>query len=441
MRFTSILKNVILENSRFEILFDALTKPSKDKKGLKQKPKLTQEEFFALVSADPTTRMNEVDVQNMSKEDFGKIKAGKYVNWIIKNFLDLSGKLESDPDSPNFQRELKQRRDLFLEDLYKVTDDLKKFERFKNRLPQEKRDINKMNTDELYDAVKDFDLTLATTTKSERKTAEVHPGAKMVYDGENWRVIEIKDKGESGKEAACFYGGNQQETRWCTSAPGLNWFDRYIKDGPLYVLYNPKDTNVSSKTGLPVERYQFHFPSNQFMDKDDRQIDLIDFLVNKAPELKDLFKSYFIKGITNDGTKLDIDSLSSGSTGKFVAIYGLDELINNLPDELEEFKIRNKDKTDLIIKIPESIGRFKNLNMILLQNCIDNIPNSICELPKLRFLSLMDNKNLTSIPDCVVDLPRLLFINLRGSDSVVVPNILKERATDMGKGYWDMGVD
>jgi hypothetical protein len=55
-------------------------------------------------------------------------------------------------------------------------------------------------------------LTLATTTKSERKSAApVHPGAKMVFDGPTWRVIEIENKGPVGKEAACFYGGNNKK--------------------------------------------------------------------------------------------------------------------------------------------------------------------------------------------------------------------------------------
>ncbi len=91
-------------------------------------------------------------------------------------------------------------------------------------------DLAGLTPSSLYDAVKDFDLTLATTTNSERKSAPVHPGSKLLFDGPTWRVIEIKDKGEIGKEAACFYGGNQKETRWCTSAPGLSYFDRYIKD-------------------------------------------------------------------------------------------------------------------------------------------------------------------------------------------------------------------
>ena len=58
MKFTSILKRVILEQSRFELLSDALTKPSKNKEGNKVKPRMSKEEFNQLVQADPTTRLN-----------------------------------------------------------------------------------------------------------------------------------------------------------------------------------------------------------------------------------------------------------------------------------------------------------------------------------------------------------------------------------------------
>jgi hypothetical protein len=114
--------------------------------------------------------------------------------------------------------------------LYKVKEDLLKYEKFKGRLSQDMRDINKLTTDSLYDAVKDFDLTLATTTKSERKTSSVHPGAKLAFDGPTWKVIEIENKGAIGKEAACFYGGNNKETRWCTSAPGLASINHSLKN-------------------------------------------------------------------------------------------------------------------------------------------------------------------------------------------------------------------
>jgi hypothetical protein len=436
MKFTSLLKSVILEQSRFELLFDALTKPSKDKEGNKVKPKLSKEEFVALVTADPTTRTNNVDMETADSKELAKVKAGKYVQWLIKNYLTPS--TERQPGDNGYEREVKQVKDTFMEDLYKVTDDLTKFERFKNRLPQDMRDINRLTPSSLYDAVKDFDLTLATTTKSERKSAPVHPGSKLLFDGPTWRVIEIKDKGAVGKEAACFYGGNQKETRWCTSAPGLSYFNNYIKDGPLYVLYKSGDTDVAPETGLPKERYQFHFPSNQFMDKDDRSIDLVKYLNGPMSELKDFFKPEFAKGLTVGGEKLVIDSFSHGAVGKFIGLYGLDDLIDNLPSTLKEFQIQNRDKNDVTINIPESIGRFKDLNMVLFDNCIERIPDSICTLPKLRFLALINNPKLTEIPECVADLPNLYFLNLKGSSNVKVPESIQAKGTDMGGGMWDL---
>jgi hypothetical protein len=436
MKFTPLLRSIIVEQSRFEVLSNALTKPNKDKEGNTIKPKLTKQEFMALIEADPTTKMNNVDPETATSKELEKIKVGKYSQWIIKNYL--SPVTERQAGDSGYEREVKQVKETFIEDLYKVKEDLQKFERFKSRIQGEK-DINKLTPRQLYDAVKDFDLTLATTTKAERKTAEIHPGAKLLYDGTDWRVIEIRDKGAVGKEAACFYGGNNKETRWCTSAPGASWFDRYIKDGPLYVVFNPNDTKIAPETGLPVTRYQFHFPSNQFMDKDDHQIDLVQYLNGPMKELKHIFKPEFAKGLTVGGQSLIIDSFSQGAVGKFIALYGLDDLIGSLPETLQEFQIINRDsKNQIIIQIPEEIGRFKNLNMILLENCISSIPDSICTLSKLRFIALLNNKELKSIPECIADIPKLYFLNLKGSDNVQVPEKIKERGTDMGGGMWDL---
>jgi hypothetical protein len=441
MKFTSLLKSIIVEQSRFEVLMNALTKSGKDKEGNKLKPKLSQKEFIDLVLADPTTRLNNVDIETATPEELGKIKAGSYVPWLIKHYL--LPKTETNPGDYSYERDVKRAKSVFMEDLYKVTDDLKKFDRFKGRLDKEMRDINKLTPDQLYDAVKDFDLTLATTTKAERKSAPVHPGAKLVYDGDNWRVVEIEDKGVVGKEAACFYGGNNQETRWCTSAPGASWFDRYIKDGPLYVVFNPNDTDVSPMTGLPKTRYQFHFPSNQFMDKDDRQQDLIQLLNGPMSELKSFFKPEFAKGLVLGGTELKIDSLTSGNVGKFIALYGMDDLMDNLPESLSTISIQNRDSKDLIqVELPEDIGRFKNLNNILTDKIsFSKIPDSICTLPNLRFLTIMNNPELKEVPACIIDIPSLIFLNFRGCQNAQIPKGIEERGTplDRDNNMWDMG--
>ena len=438
MKFTSLLKSIIVEQSRFEVLMNALTKSGKDKEGNKLRPKLSKKEFVDLVLADPTTRLNNVDIETATPEELGKIKAGSYVPWLVKHYL--IPKTETNPGDYTYEKDVKRAKDVFMEDLYKVTDDLKKFDRFKGRLPKEMRDINKLTPDQLYDAVKDFDLTLATTTKAERKSAPVHPGAKLVYDGENWRVVEIEDKGQVGKEAACFYGGNNQETRWCTSAPGASWFDRYIKDGPLYVIFNPNDTDVSPMTGLPKVRYQFHFPSNQFMDKDDRQQDLIQLLNGPMSELKSFFKPEFAKGIVLGGKELKIESLTSGTVGKFIALYGLEDLMDSLPKSLERILIQNRDSKDPIhVELPEDIGKLQNLTNILTDNItFSKIPDSICNLKNLNFLAITRNPELKTIPDCVADLPNLMFLNLKGSDNARIPKKIKEKGDPIGPNMWDL---
>ena len=446
MKFTSILKSVILEEqSRFELLFDALTKPSTNKEGKKVKPKLTKQEFMELITADPTTRLNNVDMETADSKELAKVKAGKYVQWLIKNYLTLS--TERQPGDYGYENELNSVKGLFIEDIYKVTNSLQKYEKFKGRLPEDMRDINKLTPDTLYDAVKDFSLEKTKASKEEKKEASQtfqHPGGDVAFRGPNWTVVEIKDQGQLGKDAACFYGGHhlepsKGETRWCTSSPGLNYFDRYIKEGPLYVIIpNNYTGKMGEKSGLPSERYQFHFPSNQFMDVHDHTVDLVGLLNGSMSELKEYFKPEFAKGLTVGGENLVIDSFSTGAIGKFIGLYGLDDLMDSLPSTLKGFQIQNRDKNSIVVNIPESIGRLKNLEMILLDNCVESIPDSICSLPKLRFLALINNDKLRTIPGCLADLDNLYFLNLRGSNNAEIPESIKAKGTDMGGGMWDL---
>ena len=100
----------------------------------------------------------------------------------------------------------------------------------------------------------------------------------------------------------------------------------------------------------------------------------------------------------------------SGVGGKFIALYGLEDLFDSLPETLEQLQIINRDNNNIIISIPPSITRFKDLNFILFDNCVDNAPDYLCELKKLRFLALMNNPKLKKIPDCVsVSIMLLLY--------------------------------
>jgi len=443
IRFTNILKDLIIESSRFQVLYDKFVKP----KERGQKGVMPFETLFAIIAADPTSRFPEgMDVDTAKPEDMEKVKIGKYAQWLLKNFV--SPKMEPnhplmilDPQSGQYKQAMKEYQDLFLEDLYKVTGDLQKFERFKNRLPQEARDINKLTPETLYDNVKDFSLEKTKASATEKKEASktyAHPGADIVYRGTDWTVARISDTGKLGKDAACFYGGSYQEphkgeTRWCTSSPGLTWFDRYITQGPLYVVIPNSGKKYTSEkefgdvSGLPAFRYQFHFPSNQFMDPADRQIDLVDFLNTNEEGLKEYFKPEFMKGLSSaGGTKVSVQ-YPGDSASKFIALYGFDEFFTTLPKNVNRLEFIAKSSNNLNLNIPSTIGNFTDLTAIHFVGCVASIPDSVCNLQKLQFLSLPDNPNIQMLPSCIAEMPKLSVINMKGSNKNSIPDSVKQR--------------
>ncbi len=445
IKFTSILRDLIIESSRFQVLFDKYVKPKKEtRKGI-----MPFHVLFEIIAADPTSRIPEgMEAVNAKPEDMEKVKIGKYTQWILKNFTTPNINLESgitDPNSPAVKQAIKEYQALFLEDLYKVTGDLMKFERFKNRLPQEFRDINKLTPETLYDQVKDFSLEKTKATAEEKKEASTtyqHPGAEEVKRFNNWTVVKISDTGQLGKDAACFYGGyylepQRGETRWCTSSPGLTWFDRYIKDGPLYVVIPNSPTkftgsmDVGEKSGLPALRYQFHFPSNQYMDPADRQIDLVAFLKGTEDDLREYFKPQFMKGLASkEGTKVSVN-YPGDSASKFIALYGFPEFFETLPSNIQRLEFTKKGGEPFNLPIPESLGDFKDLSAIHLVGCVSELPQSICNLKKLQFLSIPDNPDLKELPECLADLQSLTVINVKGSaPERVIGERLRQRDKD-----------
>ena len=145
MKFSGLLKGLIIEQGRYEILKKTYAQPKK--KGDKVKPaRMKPEELDTIILADPTTR-----------RDGDKIKkAGTYSPWLIKQFLKLEP--ESDYGTPQFKEEMSELQRLFFEDLFKTTEDLQKFDRFKSQIEQEKRDINKHTINSLMDITTDFSL-------------------------------------------------------------------------------------------------------------------------------------------------------------------------------------------------------------------------------------------------------------------------------------------
>jgi len=455
MRATKILSQLIVENSRFQVLYNKLVAPKQKKGDESGKPKkgiMDFEVLKAIILADPTTKVPEgYDIDTLTLEDMDNVKVGKYSQWLLKNFVNsplTQEEKEYDWKSREYKNAVQRAKDLFMEDLYKTTDDLKKFDKFKQYLPQEERDINKFTVDSLFQTMDNFVIPEKFKKAQDEKTAKKsrdgfnHAGGEIVFEGPNWTMIRIEDKGQIGKDAAIYYGGfhdhENGETRWCTSSPGLSYFDGYIKNGPLYVIFpNDDKGELGGRTGLPKERYQFHFPSNQYMDRDDRSVNLVELLGGKMSELKDFFKPEFAKGLTsNTGEKVEVNYPDSAA-GKFIALYGFDELFTSLPENIERLFVSNKSKEKIALIVPSTITRFKNLSVLLFQNIVKELPENLGELSKLTIISLPDNKDLVSLPESIVDLEDLSFIQLKGSNpNLKIPEKLLENLDDVGNGFY-----
>ena len=139
MKFTSILTNLILENSRFQVLLDKFVKPiikptetpQKGFKGKKPKGLMDFEMLKAIIFADPTTKIPEgIDIDSATETDMDNVKVGKFTQWLLKNFVNPKNEdLNITPESN--EKDIKQAKTefqrLFIEDLFKTTDDLTKF--------------------------------------------------------------------------------------------------------------------------------------------------------------------------------------------------------------------------------------------------------------------------------------------------------------------------
>jgi len=138
----------------------------------------------------------------------------------------------------------------------KMRDALEKYATLKLRkkLKPEHKDINQMKQPvNLLTAMSDYsdeDLEAPVTDRG---------SSREIYRDSEIRVIVPKDKA-----AACYYG---QGTKWCTAARSNNMFDQYHKMGDMYII-------LPQKPKTPGDKFQFHFHSGQFMDSQDRPLDM-----------------------------------------------------------------------------------------------------------------------------------------------------------------------
>ena len=151
-----------------------------------------------------------------------------------------------------------------IEDIPKYKTYLSVFKRNKNKYPL--KDINMIKTQ--YD-LNDFIVISRDIADAEGEDISSQKGVskadkyaqlKIGYVG-GYEIFKFPKGSKDLYGASCDLGSG---TAWCTATGQTDtWFKDYISDGPIYVIINKSD---------PKDKYQFHYESNQFMDKNDISI-------------------------------------------------------------------------------------------------------------------------------------------------------------------------
>lgn len=144
--------------------------------------------------------------------------------------------------------------------------------------PPEKRDL--MNVEDWHE----LNSILYPARQKYEKWIEQNK-YKILKQKAEYRKIHEDDEFKiylpDNKEAACLLG---MGTKWCTAAmTSQNYYKDYHKEGdPLFILISKSDPNI---------KYQFHFGTRQFMDKNDEGMDL-DLYTKLVERYSQIFSKY-----------------------------------------------------------------------------------------------------------------------------------------------------
>ncbi|NBO22775.1 hypothetical protein EBU94_05475, partial [bacterium] len=144
------------------------------------------------------------------------------------------------------------------------------------------------------------------------------------------------------------------------------------------------------------------------------QLSEVDIAILNLPgmaKLKEELKSKFATDFVSDNDV--VIKIPSQKEGKFIALYGFDELIDKLPETIEALSVINSEKTGQSFSIPLTFTKFRNLRNLVLSNIITELPENIGDLKNLESILLQDNTELKTLPKSILTLENLEMIVLR----------------------------
>ena len=237
----------------------------------------------------------ELSGQEIHQKYYSKIPYETFVNIVVsdpRSNVDGVGNLLNLGKYSKLLLSLYQKGTLQIEDLVKAKEYLGYV--YLHNIPVEVGKIRQLG--DLYNIVKQYIIEDTLDFKLILDSLVLGTDYKLLHTGKDWTFYQpLTEKGSS------YLGVN---TEWCTTWGQYclnkkhrdrgNYFQSHHVKGPLFIMINKNN---------PLDKYQFHFETNQYMDKDDKRINTTEFWVGK-----DEIKYYFFPSLVRETSEQEVKS-------------------------------------------------------------------------------------------------------------------------------------
>ena len=237
----------------------------------------------------------ELSGQEIHQKYYSKIPYETFINIVIsdpRSNVDGVGNLLNLGKYSKLLLSLYQKGTLQIEDLVKAKEYLGYV--YLHSIPLEVGKIRQLG--DLYNIVKQYIIEDTLDFKLILDSLVLGTDYKLLHTGKDWTFYQpLTEKGSS------YLGVN---TEWCTTWGEYclnkkhrdrgNYFQSHNIKGPLFIMIN--------KTN-PLDKYQFHFETNQYMDKNDKRINTTEFWFGK-----DEIKHYFFPSLVRETSEQEVKS-------------------------------------------------------------------------------------------------------------------------------------
>jgi len=262
-----------------ETVYDLLLEAAPEQIYQKYYSDIDRSTFLRIIQLDPRTKVKH-------EKENGIKKIGRYAKVLLKMHKEGNLKSEDHPKAKDY---------LTLVYKHNVSVDISKVKTLGDLFTLVEKYYSQSTNKNVFDLINvlddnDYDLLLS---------------------GDKW--IIYKPKSEKG---AAYLGTG---TEWCTAwgpystnekyRDRKNHFSSHSDRGPLYVILNRDDSD---------KKYQFHFETKQYMDRNDRKIDTGDFLESNPEVCKFFFPSLYDDTEVSDLEMERIGVLNRPQTAKLI---------------------------------------------------------------------------------------------------------------------------